>query len=261
MRIDPSDDGDERPDAADAPEMREADAGRDARPDRDLAGKNAADHGAEVGSAERTTRALEHRASVDAVNCVYTVDQGYARVREIEEQSVTPAMRRIEAEDPARHLAGLDHRLKGQERLTEKVEKWLSAQPDLRVDDAFKLVKDAIRYTFAYRETHYTQGVWADIGRLKEQGFELHSLWNAWSDDQYKGINSQWIEPDSGQRFEVQFHTRISFEAKQLTHLANERLRTQQADAFEELVLEAFQKKVAADVPIPNGATDIPDYP
>ena len=40
--------------------------------------------------------------------------------------------------------------------------------------------------------------------------------------DQYKGINSQWIDPESGQRFEVQFHTRISFEAKQLTHDAYE---------------------------------------
>jgi hypothetical protein len=30
---------------------------------------------------------------------------------------------------------------------------------------------------------------------------------------------------------------------------------------FEELVLEAFQRKVAADVPVPSGATDIPDYP
>ena len=44
---------------------------------------------------------------------------------------------------------------------------------------------------------------------------------------QYKGINSQWIEPDTGQRFEVQFHTGISFEAKQLTHTAYEQLRTQ----------------------------------
>ena len=34
-----------------------------------------------------------------------------------------------------------------------------------------------------------------------------------------------------------------------------------QADAFEELVLEAFQKKVTADVPVPPGAADIPDYP
>ena len=100
-----------------------------------------------------------------------------------------------------------------------------------------------------------------DIERLKGQGFELQRLKNSWSDDQYKGINSQWIEPDTGQRFEVQFHTRISFEAKQLTHDAYERLRTKQADMFEELVLEAFQRKVAADVPVPSGATDIPDYP
>jgi hypothetical protein len=59
----------------------------------------------------------------------------------------------------------------------------------------------------------------------------------------------------------VQFHTHISFEAKQLTHKAYERLRTKQADIFEELVLEAFQKKVTADVPVPPGAADIPDYP
>jgi hypothetical protein len=58
----------------------------------------------------------------------------------------------------------------------------------------------------------------------------------------------------------VQFHTHISFEAKQLTHDAYQRLRTKQADKFEELVLEAFQAKVAAQVPVPPGAIDIPDY-
>jgi hypothetical protein len=100
-----------------------------------------------------------------------------------------------------------------------------------------------------------------DIERLKGKGFELQKLRNSWSDEQYKGINSQWIERDTGQRFEVQFHTRISFEAKQLTHDAYKRLRSKQADMFEELVLEAFQRKVAADVPVPSGATDIPNYP
>ena len=96
---------------------------------------------------------------------------------------------------------------------------------------------------------------------MKDQGFELHKIKNSWSRDHYKGVNSQWIEPDSGQRFEVRFHPRTSFEAKQLTHDAYERLRTRQADKFEQMVLEAFQKKVAADVPVPPGAADIPDYP
>jgi hypothetical protein len=122
-------------------------------------------------------------------------------------------------------------------------------------------VPDAIRYTFQYDEARYSPGVRTDIARLKDHGFKLDKLRNSWSDDQYKGINSQWIEPDTGQRFEVQFHTRISFEAKQITHGAYEQLRTRQPDEFEQLVLEAFQKKVAAEVPVPSGATEIPDYP
>ena len=125
-------------------------------------------------------------------------------------------------------------------------------ESDFSREQAVSLVPDTIRYTFQYHEARYTKGVLADVGRMKDQGFELHKLKNSWSDDQYRGINSQWIEPDTGQRFEVQFHTRISFEAKQLTHSAYERLRSQQADAFEELVLEAFQKKVTAEVPVPH---------
>ena len=35
----------------------------------------------------------------------------------------------------------------------------------------------------------------------------------------------------------------------------------QQADKFEQMVLEAFQKKVTAEVPVPPGADGIPDYP
>jgi hypothetical protein len=132
---------------------------------------------------------------------------------------------------------------------------------DFSPEEAVSNISDVLRYTFQYRGAHYTQGVWAEVERLKGQGFELHKLKNAWSKEEYQGINSQWIEPDTGQRFEVQFHTRISFEAKQLTHDAYVKLRTQQVDEFEKMVLKAFQRKVSADVPIPAGATDIPDYP
>ena len=177
---------------------------------------------------------------------------------EREREKISPALRAIESQDPDRHLIGFDDRRKGSDRIKEKV---YDAMNLLRrsPEQAVSRVPDAIRYTFQYREAHYAQGVWADIERLKDHGFELQKLRNSWSDDQYKGINSQWIDRDTGQRFEVQFHTRISFEAKQLTHDAYERLRTKQADMFEELVLEAFQRKVSTDVPIPSGATDFPD--
>jgi len=188
------------------------------------------------------------------------VDAECDRIAKREEDKISPAMRAIESQDPERHLIGFERRLKDRDRIKEKVCDKM-AELFCSAEEGVSVVSDAIRYTFQYREARYTQGVWRDLERFKENGFELRTLKNSWSDDQYKGINAQWIEPDTGQRFEVQFHTRISFEAKQLTHKAYERLRITQADKFEQMVLEAFQAKVAADVPVPLGATDIPDYP
>jgi len=181
------------------------------------------------------------------------------RIVEREQEKISPAMRDTENQDPSRHLIGFEHRRKGRDRIKEKVHDNLN-EYSLSLDEAISFIPDAIRYTFQYEEVRYTQGVREDITRLEGQGFTLDKLKNSWSDDQYKGINSQWIERDTGQRFEVQFHTRISLEAKQLTHDAYARLRTLQTDKFEEMVLEAFQKKVSSEVPIPPGAAEIPDY-
>lgn len=75
-------------------------------------------------------------------------------------------MRRIEAEDPDRSLVGLENRLKGKERLTEKVT-FDVEKKGRSVDAAFDNVKDAIRYTFVYDEDKYTVGVYADCERLR----------------------------------------------------------------------------------------------
>lgn len=189
------------------------------------------------------------------------VEAACDKIAEREREKISPAMRAIESQDPDRHLIGFDDRLKGRDRIKEKVHDKMKEFADFSPEEAVSSISDTIRYTFKYRDAHYTQGVWADVGLLKEKGFELHTLKNSWSKDQYKGINSQWIEPDTGQRFEVQFHSRISYEAKQLTHDSYKRLRTHQADKFEQMVLEAFQRKVTGEVPIPPGAADIPDYP
>ncbi|MGH3193514.1 MAG: hypothetical protein ACRDOL_40915 [Streptosporangiaceae bacterium] len=188
------------------------------------------------------------------------VESACDRIAKCEKDKISPRLRAVESQDPNRHLIGFEHRLKGRDRIKEKVHDGIKLLKR-STDDAISLVPDAIRYTFLYRDTGYTGGTWMDIERLKDQGFKLEKLKNSWSSDQYKGINSQWTDPDTGQRFEVQFHTHISFEAKQFTHPAYERIRTRQADALEELVLEAFQGKVTAEVPIPGGAADIPDYP
>jgi hypothetical protein len=55
----------------------------------------------------------------------------------------------------------------------------------------------------------------------------------------------------------VQFHTRASFEAKQLSHAAYERIRDPQTSAAEVDELEEFQRQICAKIPIPPGSADI----
>jgi hypothetical protein len=188
------------------------------------------------------------------------VEAACDRIADREEKTISPAMRAIESQDPDRHLVGFSHCRKGRDRIKEKVCGTINDY-HRSPEQAVFLVPDAIRYTFQYEEGRYTLGVQADIARLQSQGFRLNVLKNYWADDQYKGINSQWRRPETGLRFEMQFHTPESLEAKELTHKAYERLRTLNADKFEELVLGAFQEKVTAEVPVPPGAAEIADYP
>jgi hypothetical protein len=174
-------------------------------------------------------------------------------------RDILPALKRVESAEPGRHLAGLNHMLKGEDRLKEKIADELVA-PGISVREALGKVSDAVRYTFTYSPQRYADGIHADAVRLKAEGFELMKLKNLWAEEQYKGINSQWRRPETGLRFEVQFHTQESLEAKELTHEAYERIRgpltlTERSD------LEDFQRRVNAFLVTPEDITKIKDYP
>lgn len=256
MRIDRPDDGDPVPATPDAPELRQAGAG---------AGKvRPASHDTPpepAGAATRTERALQSRAKVDAAYRVAdAVDQAYARVEKLESAVITPAMRLIEADDPGRHLAGLEHRLKGKDRVSEKVESYLQSNSEITVEEAFTKVKDAIRYTFQYGEQHYTEGVLNDFERLKGQ-FEAVDVRNFWSEEEYRGVNSRWRVPEDGQVFEVQFHTAASLEAKEVTHWAYEKIRSPSTSREERSELQDYQRHVSAVIPVPPDVHQIPNHP
>jgi len=192
------------------------------------------------------------------------VDRGYERIREVGERTIIPALRAVEAEDPTRRLAGFEHRFKGLDRLKEKVADLLEPPSKLTATDALYAVSDAVRCTYMYPDASYGRGVLNDIEQLKSRGFELDKLKNTWTSDQYKGINTQWVDPASEVRFEVQFHTRASLEAKELSHKAYERIRsitepTPETD-LEAGELEGFQSTVNAKVPIPPNVSVIDDY-
>jgi len=205
---------------------------------------------------DRATCHADLRVEAEAEYRAYAIDHGCERVRETEQTIVTPAMRRIEAQDSDRHLVGLEHRLKDRDRIEEKVDfdmkKW-----GVTAEQAFANVKDAIRYTLQYPDDKSSQGLRTDIERIKAEGFELVEFRNSWTREEYKGINSRWRVPENAQLFEIQFHTQASFEAKEETHKAYERLRVLPDDHEEVHELRAYQRHVCARIPVPPDAPDV----
>ena len=189
------------------------------------------------------------------------VDRGVTRIQEVGRQVIVPGMRAVEAEDASRCLAGFEHCFKGEDRLKEKVADQLKAavRPD-RFQSAscdprrgalhLLLPGDGIRQRCAGR-----------CCTPDSRGFELMKLKNTWTSDQYKGINTQWRERESGVRFEVQFHTWASLDAKELSHDAYDRLRGIEAQDEEREELEGFQSRVNGKVPVPLDVGTIEDYP
>lgn len=182
------------------------------------------------------------------------------RVREAE-PAISADMQTIEQENGhGGWLEGFKCRLKGDDRLKEKVAEKLEAEPRLPVAEALREVADAVRYTFCFQPESYAQGQYQIKEQLESRGYEMYLSKNSWTDLEYKGINTRWVTSD-GQRFEVQFHTPESFHAKHhVTHTAYERIRDPAASRSELRELHAFQREVCSHIRVPEGAVEIPDY-
>lgn len=176
------------------------------------------------------------------------------------ERGLTAALEDIEADVPGARLAGLEYRLKDEDRFKEKIAEGLALTPERPVERVVAKIPDAVRYTYLFNRDRYVDGSWEVRQKLEERGYSLALSINSWESDQYKGVNSRW-RTDEGQLFEVQFHTPESFDAKQLTHEAYERLRNPRTDRHEMGELRAFQQEVSRNIPVPDRVDEIPDYP
>ena len=187
--------------------------------------------------------------------------EAIGRVREAEPRLSADAQA-IEQENKDTHggwLEGFDHRIKGDDRLEEKIAEQAAAEKDQSAPEVLGRIPDVIRYTYCFKSENYTAGYYDIKERFESRGHEMYYSKNYWTHPEYKGVNTRWATPD-GQRFEVQFHTPDSFHAKHhVTHFAYERIRnpTSRAELRE---LHAFQREVSSCIQIPNGAADIPDF-
>jgi hypothetical protein len=151
-------------------------------------------------------------------------------------------------------LEGIDHRVKGADRLKEKIADGLVSEFGSSVTDAVAGISDAVRYTFSFQRDDYVSGTEDVCHRLRDAGYRMTYGKDHWlADPQYKGINTRW-ETTNGGRFELQFHTFESFHAKEnLTHRSYDRLRSPDTSWDELPELEAYQRAVSGAIPQPRG--------
>jgi len=178
------------------------------------------------------------------------------------EYGLTPAMRRIETQLDHGHLIEDTEKfaLKDPDSFKEKFADLIARNPDKPYSELAHEIHDAIRYTFIFTVDGYTDSIWDAQSKAEAVGYELEVRRNSWRNEEYKGINSRWLDPDSGQLFEIQFHTQESWEAKQKTHPIYERIKDPRTPASELRGLREYQKRISQAVEIPRGAPDIPDY-
>jgi hypothetical protein len=175
-----------------------------------------------------------------------------------DDRGLTPALRRIEGQ--------LDHgtlvpdtekfALKSPNRFKEKLAKMMGTEPDRPASDLDAEIHDGIRYTYVLSFEYYSSGVDKARRLLSAEGYEPVAFKPSWTRDEYKGINSQWRDPGSGQFFEVQFHTQESWEAKQKTHAVYEKIESPETAVADRAKLRGYQRDISAQVPIPPGALD-----
>jgi hypothetical protein len=188
-------------------------------------------------------------------------DAAIARVRDAE-HAISADLCTAERENTAgARLEGYDCRVKGADRLKEKVAGQLvSGSPDATPAEVLSQLPDAIRYTLCAGPADYTKAYHEVKARLEASGHEMYECRNSWNNPEYKGINTRWVTHE-GVRFEVQFHTPDSFHAKQhITHESYERLRNLLTTDTERGELEEFQREVSSHVRAPEGTSGIPDY-
>jgi hypothetical protein len=178
------------------------------------------------------------------------------------EAGITPAMRSIEGELEHGSLVPDTERfaLKSPDRFKEKLAGLIERRPDELAADLAAEIPDGIRYTFLFEVDRYTDAVGVACASIEGSGCELTRLANRWDGEEYKGVNSRWLHIESGQSFEVQFHTQESWDVKQANHDAYERANDPTTDIGEIELLRAYQASGTKSITMPDRWHDIENY-
>lgn len=172
-----------------------------------------------------------------AVSCFQIVFRKKKYIREklnnqlsnvkVVENDFTPFLEELVASNNGK-LYGLEHRFKSE---TSAYRKILLHIKDENVKNKRKIdylnekvseLKDYLRYTIIFNENDFTSNVIEILKSLKKT-YQLLDLKNRFSNEKYKDISTHW-KVDSFV-VEIQFHTKMTIDAKEITHYLYEIVR------------------------------------
>lgn len=136
------------------------------------------------------------------------------------EPLITSSVKAV-AENCGLETYGLKNRIKGKESYLRKI------RAEYKPDGNKYEVKDVVRYTLGTDDAGVlVKGMENVIDELSKLGYNTVTVKNSWEDplNPYKGINTTVIAPN-GQKFEIQYHTKESFEVKEKMHALYEKQR------------------------------------
>jgi hypothetical protein len=158
-------------------------------------------------------------------------------------------------------LEGLEFVLKSEASLSRKIAT-VSEKNSLPLSATAGDINDALRYTMILDQKSFGNNISAVIKEMESAGYKKRWVTKTFLDESavYKGINTTF-ETKCGQMFELQFHTKDSFNVKQnINHVLYEeaRLLTTPPQRLQQLNQQMIL--YSSKIPQPQGIDLIPNY-
>lgn len=162
----------------------------------------------------------------------------------------------IDIQNNDMRLVGLDNRLKGRDRIKEKIySKNITHGKSLY--DLSNAIHDVLRYTFVIEDEKYSENVIKCMELLNDYDYEIIDFKNLWGDKFYQGINIK-IKNEFGFIFEIQFHSKSGYKinegnTRELYKVLRSKNAPKKIAAHANTLRMYYQSKII----IPLGAKDI----
>jgi hypothetical protein len=177
------------------------------------------------------------------------------------EPDITTRVKQATPQVPGATSVGMEKRLKAPDSLKRKLVGEHEDHPDIPPAELVGDINDNVRYTWTFEFEDYVTGAEAGVRQLAREGFVYVEGWNGWAtaNKPYRGLNTTWQDPRSGQFFEVQFHTKDSFVMNRTEHPLYEKWRNPASTPEEKAAAREESFKLWGTVEMPENANLLTD--